>query len=55
MHRWYPDGEINMCYNAVDRHVENGDGDNTAIIYESAYLNVMEKWTYKDIQNRSEG
>jgi propionyl-CoA synthetase len=52
MHRWYPDGEINMCYNAVDRHVENGDGDNTAIIYESAYLNVMEKWTYKDIQNR---
>lgn len=25
--RWYPDGESNICYNAVDRHVENGKGD----------------------------
>jgi propionyl-CoA synthetase len=41
-----------MCYNAVDRHVLNGDGDNIAMIYDSAYTNVQEKWTYKDICNR---
>lgn len=41
-----------MCYNAVDRHVENGDGDNIALIYESAYLNISDKFTYKDMQNR---
>jgi propionyl-CoA synthetase len=52
MYEWYPDGEINMCYNCVDRHVVSGDGDNTAFIYESAYLNVSEKWTYKDMLNR---
>lgn len=41
-----------MCYNCVDRHIDAGDGDITALIYESAYLNISEKWTYKDMQNR---
>ena len=38
-----------MCYNAIDRHVENGNGDNVALIYESAYLSITEKFTYRDI------
>lgn len=52
MFRWYPDGEINMCYNAVDRHVLSGDGENIAYIYESAYLNIQEKFTYNEVLNR---
>lgn len=52
MYRWYPDGQINMCYNAIDRHIKNGNGDNVAMIYDSAYLNISEKFTYNDMHNR---
>ena len=34
-YRWFPDGELNTCYNAVDRHVMAGHGDRSAIIYDS--------------------
>lgn len=40
LHRWYTDGEMNICYNAVDRHVESGRGNETALIYDSAYTGV---------------
>ena len=52
LYKWFPDGETNICYNAVDRHVKNGDGNNTAIIYESAYLDISEKWSYNDLLDR---
>lgn len=32
--RWFIDGKVNACYNAVDRHVEAGIGDRTAFIFE---------------------
>ena len=34
-YRWYPDGELNVCFNAVDRHVEAGRGGQAAVIYDS--------------------
>jgi propionyl-CoA synthetase len=37
LHRWFPDGEINICYNAVDRHVLKGDGNNVAFFQDSVY------------------
>jgi len=40
LHRWFPDGEMNICYNAVDRHVHEGRGSKTAFIYDSAYTGV---------------
>ncbi|EOA94883.1 Acyl-CoA synthetase short-chain family member 3, mitochondrial [Anas platyrhynchos] len=42
-------GELNICYNAVDRHVENGRGDHVAIIYDSPVTNTKEKITYKEL------
>src|SRR5689334_25281936 len=33
--RWFPDGELNTSYNALDRHVDAGDGERTALIYDS--------------------
>ncbi len=33
--RWYPDGTLNTCYNAIDRHVVAGRGDQVAIYYDS--------------------
>ena len=33
--RWFVGGETNTCYNCIDRHVENGRGDQPALIYDS--------------------
>ncbi|MFP4135764.1 MAG: acetate--CoA ligase [Candidatus Acetothermia bacterium] len=33
-YEWFKGGKLNLTYNAVDRHVENGDGDKNAIIWE---------------------
>ena len=41
-----------MCYNAVDRHVENGDGDAVALIYDSVYTKAQEKITYRQAQEQ---
>ncbi|MEO0693164.1 MAG: acetyl-coenzyme A synthetase N-terminal domain-containing protein, partial [Pseudomonadota bacterium] len=35
LYEWFVDGKTNTCWNAVDRHVEAGHGDRTAIIYDS--------------------
>jgi acetyl-CoA synthetase len=32
--KWYEDGVLNLCHNAVDRHVAAGHGERTAIIFE---------------------
>jgi propionyl-CoA synthetase len=50
MHRWFPDGEMNICYNAVDRHVEAGRGDVPALVAESIYTEETETYTYRDLQ-----
>jgi len=34
-YRWYKGGELNTCYNALDRHVEGGRADQVALIYDS--------------------
>ena len=35
LYEWFSDGMVNTCWNAVDRHVEAGRGEQTAIIYDS--------------------
>lgn len=52
LYRWFPDGEINICYNALDKHIEKGNGEHIAFIYESAYLNIRETFSYKEVHNR---
>jgi propionyl-CoA synthetase len=34
-YRWFTGGMVNTCYNALDRHVEQGRGDQPALIYDS--------------------
>lgn len=48
-YRWFAGGELNTCYNAVDRHVENGKGDQVAIIYDSPVTNQIQKISYKEL------
>ena len=35
LYRWFPDAALNTSYNALDRHIEAGHGDRTALIYDS--------------------
>ena len=51
--RWFPDGEINIAYNMLDRHVISGEGDRVAIHAESGYTGSKVAWTYKSLQQMS--
>ena len=42
-------GEINACYNAVDRHVEAGKGSKVALIHDSPLTNSVRKITYAEL------
>lgn len=48
-YRWFSGGEMNTCYNALDRHVEGGRADQTAIIYDSPVTNTIQKFTYREV------
>jgi propionyl-CoA synthetase len=52
-YRWFTDGEVNTCYNAVDRHVENGRGDQVAIIYDSPITGAKSKTTYAELKDQT--
>ena len=45
IYRWFSDGELNVCYNAIDRHVANGRGDQAAIIYDSPVTDTVRSIT----------
>lgn len=47
---WFPDGQISTSYNCIDRHVEAGNGDNTAIIWDSPVSGNRQEITYAKLQ-----
>jgi len=49
-YRWFSGATLNTCYNAVDRHVEAGRGEQTAIIYDSPVTDTIRKISYKELQ-----
>ncbi|HYA31553.1 MAG TPA: propionyl-CoA synthetase [Thermodesulfovibrionales bacterium] len=48
-YRWFTGGELNTCYNAVDRHVGNGRAEQIALIYDSPVTNTVRKYTYREL------
>ena len=48
-YRWYVGGELNTCYNMLDYHVENGRGDQTAIIYDSPVAQTKKQYSYSEL------
>jgi len=52
LYEWFTDGIVNTCYNAVDRHVENGRADQLAIIYDSPVTGVKERISYAELQKK---
>ncbi|TCM76185.1 propionate-CoA ligase PrpE [Rhodovulum steppense] len=51
-YEWFVDGMVNTCWNAVDRHVENGRGDQVAIIYDSPVTGTRKSISYVMLRNR---
>ncbi|MBI1622517.1 propionyl-CoA synthetase [Aquamicrobium zhengzhouense] len=46
---WFPDAVCNCCYNAIDRHVERGRGNQVAIIYDSPITGAKRSYTYGEL------
>jgi len=52
-YRWFTGGELNTCYNAVDRHVAAGRGDQSALIHDSAMTGVTRVLTYAQLRDET--
>ena len=51
---WFPDGELNTSYNCLDIHIENGNGDRNALIYDSPVTQTKKTYTYKELLTKTE-
>ncbi|XP_070847737.1 acyl-CoA synthetase short-chain family member 3, mitochondrial [Chaetodon trifascialis] len=49
---WFVGGKLNVCYNAVDRHVESGRGEQPAIIYDSPVTGTKQIITFRELQDQ---
>jgi propionyl-CoA synthetase len=50
-YRWFPDGELNVCHNALDRHVDAGRGEQAALIYDSPVSGTQRTYTYAELRD----
>ena len=52
IYEWFADAEVNTCWNAIDRHVQAGNGDRTAIIYDSPVTHTKHEISYLELRDR---
>lgn len=48
---WFKDGELNACYLAIDKHIEDGFGDDKAIIYDSSVTQTVREITFNEAKS----
>ena len=46
---WFSGGKLNACYNCIDRHIDQGHGEKTAIVWEGNDPNQSQKYSYNDL------
>ncbi|MGK2867863.1 MAG: acetyl-coenzyme A synthetase N-terminal domain-containing protein, partial [Mycobacterium sp.] len=51
-YRWFPDGELNTCANALDRHIAER-GDQAALIYDSPVTGTKRVYTYRELLDQT--
>ncbi len=51
-YRWFAGGRLNTCYNALDRHVADGRGEQAALIYDSPVTDTVETYSYAALTDR---
>jgi propionyl-CoA synthetase len=52
IYRWFPDGVLNTCHNALDRHVDGGRADQVALIHDSPVTGSVRVFTYRELRDR---
>ena len=52
-YRWFPDGQLNTSYNALDRHVAAGHGGRAALVYDSPVTGTQRTFTYAELLART--
>ena len=55
LYRWFAGGSLNTCYNALDRHVKDGQGDRLALIYDSPVTDNIQHYSYTELRDRVAG
>src|SRR6185312_10010569 len=50
-YRWFPDGRLNVCHNALDRHVDAGRGEQAALVYDSPVTGTQRTYTYAELRD----
>ena len=50
-HRWFAGGRINTCFNALDRHIEGGRGQQCALIYDSPVTATQKRYSYRELRD----
>jgi propionyl-CoA synthetase len=50
-YRWFPDGRLNVCFNALDRHVDAGRGDQPALVHDSPVTGTRRTYTYAQLRD----
>jgi propionyl-CoA synthetase len=51
-YRWFPDGLLNACYCAIDRHADGARAEQLALIYDSPVTGVIQRFTYGELRDR---
>ena len=51
-YRWFPDGELNVAYNALDRHIDAGRGEQAALIYDSPVTGSQRIYSYRELRDQ---
>lgn len=52
IYEWFAEAKVNTCWNAVDRHVENGRSDQVAIIHDSPITGTSSTITYAALRDQ---
>ncbi|WP_282606666.1 propionyl-CoA synthetase [Pelagibius sp. Alg239-R121] len=50
-YRWFQGGQLNTCYNALDRHVESGRADQLALIYDSPVTDSVKRYSFRELRD----
>ncbi|MDX6646349.1 MAG: propionyl-CoA synthetase [Miltoncostaeaceae bacterium] len=49
IYRWFPGGQLNTCFNALDRHVRDGRAEQTALVYDSPVTDQVRTFSYREL------
>ncbi len=50
-YRWFKGAMLNTCYNAIDRHVEQGRAEQAALIYDSPVTDTQRSYTFREMRD----